>query len=117
MSGAVRRYDPATAWAASRAAVTVVCGAAPPQTAGVLRGGVRSDRASAWRRKLAIYTAAISLDVGVKPLVGLVGVERRTLREIVAELEDQRDDPTVDGLLDLLKAAAERHADGGRLAA
>lgn len=102
------RNDAGAAWAAASEAVRLVMGAAPPSSAGVLRGGVRCDQPTAWRRQLAIYTAAVSLNAGVKPLVEHVGVERRMVRKILRELEDRRDSASIDQLLDLLAAEAGR---------
>ena len=106
MSGG--RVDPAVAWRAASGAVLLVTGAPPPVSAGVLRGGERSERSAAWRRQLAIYTAAVSLNVGVKPLVAHVGVSRAMVRKILRELEDRRGEVGVDELLELLGREASR---------
>lgn len=98
------KVDPAAAWVASCEAVRTVMGVAPSPP----RTGARSDKATAWRRQLAIYTAAVSLDVGVKPLLPHVGSGRRTVRVILTTLEEARDRAVIDQLLDLLKAEAER---------
>lgn len=107
------KVDPAAAWAASSEAVRVVMGVAPSPA----RRGERSDKATAWRRQLAIYTAAVSLDVGVKPLLPHVGNQRRTLRAVLNNMEEARDRAAIDQLLELLKSEAERQlARAGRRA-
>jgi len=103
-----RGRDAAEAWDASRAAVRLILGAEPPITPGVKRGGRRSDRAAAWRRQVAIYTAAVGLNAGVKPLIQHVGVSRYTVRKILIDLEDRRDVQAIDLLLELVRAEAER---------
>ncbi len=102
------KVDPAAAWAASSAAVRMLMGAGPPVTAGVTRGGRRSDRANAWRRKLAIYTAVVGLGAGVKPLRPYMGLRHSAAYEVLHRMEEARDAPAIDQLLDLLKAEAER---------
>ncbi|WP_298161107.1 hypothetical protein [Brevundimonas sp.] len=102
------KVDPAAAWAASSAAVRMLMGAPPPLTAGVTRGGRRSDPATAWRRKLAIYTAVVGLGAGVKPMRRFMGVQHSAAYEVLHRMEEARDTPAIDQLLDLLKAEAER---------
>lgn len=106
--GGGRKINPAVAWSAASAAVATVLGAPPPVTAGVMRGGRRSDAAETWRRKVAIYTAAISLGAGVRPLMRHMGVGHSAANEVVRDMEDLRDGPAIDDLLELLKREAER---------
>lgn len=102
--------DPAAAWAAASAAVDLVMGEPPPS--GRLKPGNVKETALSWRRQVAIYTAAVSLNVGVKPLLPFAGVQRRTVRVLLNKLETLRDNPAVDDLLDLLGREAARRLAG-----
>lgn len=113
----VDRIDAGAAWAASSVAVTRLLGAAPPTTPGSRRGGRRQDRAASWRRKVAIYTAAVSLGAGIKPLAPHIGVRSSVVRVFIREMENLRDGAGVDQLLEIVKGEAEREmARGVRLA-
>ncbi len=99
--------DAGAAWAASCAAVEAVCGEPPPmppQRRG--RGGRYFTRRYARLRKLGVYTAICGLGASGRGVAASAGLCHKTVQAFLSEMEDRRDDPALDALLERLRETA-----------
>lgn len=106
--------DAGASWAASCAAVEAVCGEKVPLVAVRRAHGRYFTRRQARLRKLGVYVAVCGLGVPALHMAGRVGLAYSTVRAWLHDIEDLRDDPGEDALVDrLCEAAALWLAAGG----
>ena len=99
--------DPDRAWAASVFAVERACGAAVPAPTVRRRiAGRHFTRDQAALRRMAVYTAVCGLGVPARRLTRAACLGASTICVFVREMEERRDDPRIDALLEIMRDMA-----------